>query len=364
MGCWLVKGKGWRYRFEFKGKDHTGQWFKTKAEAQAARAEHRKQLKSPPQTESEPPELDFASLILDYIEEAQRKFRPKPWKYKRFVYQSFMDFAGNLPLSQITEHLVGKYLLTRPSNYNYNFHRKDLSALFRWGLDRGLMQSNPCAKIEPLAVEQSDLIHITDEEWSRFLLAAGRDRPFFLTVFYTLGRVGEIFRLKWGDLDWEREEIRLWTRKRKGGQMEEDWLPMPAELRDTLMGLKRKPDRHPEYVFINPKTSKPFTQRRRLVQGVCKRAGVRIFGFHAIRHMGADWLMNNGEDLRTISRYLRHKSLATTEKYLRRRPDEGLKRAAKTLQNKKPLTIPLMERGYESSQNEITFTSHGGDEGT
>jgi integrase len=91
---------------------------------------------------------------------------------------------------------------------------------------------------------------------------------------------------------------------------------------------------------------------------------VRIFGFHAIRHMGADWLMNNGEDLRTISRYLRHKSLATTEKYLRRRPDEGLKRAAKTLQNKKPLTIPLMERGYESSQNEITFTSHGGDEGT
>jgi len=93
-------------------------------------------------------------------------------------------------------------------------------------------------------------------------------------------------------------------------------------------------------------------------------SGVRIFGFHAIRHMGADWLMSNGEDLRTISRYLRHKSLATTEKYLRRRPDEGLKRAANTLQNRKPLTIPLMKRGNESGQDEQLFEIPGGDEGT
>ncbi len=91
---------------------------------------------------------------------------------------------------------------------------------------------------------------------------------------------------------------------------------------------------------------------------------MKIFGFHAIRHLGADWIMNNCEDLRTISGYLRHKSLATTEKYLRRRADEGLKRAANTLQNRKPLTIPLMKRGNESGQNEQYIEKSGGDEGT
>ena len=104
------------------------------------------------------PGWDFDSLILDYLEEAQRKFQPKTWKYKAFVYQSFRDFAGNLPLSQINEHLVGKYLLTRPSNYNYNFHRKDLAALFRWAIHRGLMASQSLQRIPlvPIASSRPD----------------------------------------------------------------------------------------------------------------------------------------------------------------------------------------------------------------
>lgn len=352
MGCWQVKGKGWRYRFEKEGKTHTGQWFASKAEAKAERAEHRKRLIKEPKSNDSPPSWDFDSLMIDYLQEARRKFQPKTWKYKHFVYQCFRDHAGNLPLNQITDHLVGRYLLTRPSNYNYNFHRKDLSALFRWAVDRDLMAINPCAKIARLAADPGDLIHITPEEWARFLLAAGPERPFFLTVFYTLGRVGEIYRLKWSDLDWEREEIRLWTRKRQGGQMEEDWLPMPEDLRDTLQQLHRRRDRQPEYIFINPATGRPFNQRRKRLKTICRQAGVRPFGFHAIRHLGADTLMNLGEDLRTISRFLRHKSLATTERYLRRRPDESLKRAARSLQNKKPLTHPLMVLSNENGSKD------------
>jgi len=36
---------------------------------------------------------------------------------------------------------------------------------------------------------------------------------------------------------------------------------------------------------------------------------------------------------------------------------------AKTLQNRKPLTIPLMKRGNESGQDEQLFEIPGGDEG-
>jgi integrase len=348
MPLWKTKW-GWRYQFQQGGKRLSECGFKTKAEARAALEQHRARLKSLPTLESASPEWEFASLMADYLEEAERRFRIKTFKYKRFVYQNFLDYAGNLPLSQITDHLVGRYLLTRPSNYNFNFHRKDLSALFRWAMDRGLMPANPCAKIDTLPVEDPDLIHVTQDEWARFLLAAGPYRPFFLVVFHTLARVGEILRLKWSDVDFERNEIRLWTRKRKGGNMEFEWLPMESELREALLGLKRKRE-HPELVFMNPKTGTAYTQRRRLIQGICKRAGVRVFGFHAIRHYGADVMMDRGVDLRTISRYLRHKSLRTTEIYLRRRPDENLKRAAKLLENTNLLSNPLSDLSQEKGK--------------
>jgi integrase len=352
MGLWQIKGKGWRYRFEHRGQTYSGQWYETKGAARTAREAHRQRVKSPPSSGSAPPVWEFASLMIDYLEEARRRFQPKTWKYKRYVYQCFLAFAGNLPLAQISEHLVGRYLLTRPSNYNYNFHRKDLHALFRWAQDRGLMAHNPCARLTPLSLPAPRLIHLSEDDWSRFLLAAGPHRPFFQTVFFTLGRFGEVARLRWADLDWERQEIRLWTRKRQGGQLEEDWLPLPPELAATLRQLQRRPERHPEYVFINPKTGRPFTQRRRLIQGICRRAGLRPFGFHAIRHLGADWLMNHGQDLRTISRFLRHKSLRTTERYLKRRPDEALKQAARTLQKRKPLTHPLMKLSGENGSED------------
>ncbi|MDP2046291.1 MAG: hypothetical protein Q8L00_08780 [Deltaproteobacteria bacterium] len=53
------------------------------------------------------------------------------------------------------------------------------------------------------------------------------------------------------------------------------------------------------------------------------RAGVPLR--HPVFHKFGNRL---GVDLRIISRYLRHESLRTTEIYLRRRPDENLKRAA------------------------------------
>lgn len=72
-----MPGRGWRYKFEFQGKPYSGQWFETKAEARAEREAHRKRLKE--SSAAEQPEWDFASIAVDYLEEAQRKFQPKTW---------------------------------------------------------------------------------------------------------------------------------------------------------------------------------------------------------------------------------------------------------------------------------------------
>ena len=102
--------------------------------------------------------------------------------------------------------------------------------------------------------------------------------------------------------------------------MEYEWVPMSSELYDQLMRLwkNRKFKRNP-WVFVDDHPGahygKPFTTRRRFMPGLCKRAGVKEFGFHALRRYVASLLIDKKKSMKAVQRVLRHKNLATTERY-------------------------------------------------
>jgi len=50
---------------------------------------------------------------------------------------------------------------------------------------------------------------------------------------------------------------------------------------------------------------------------MCERAGVKPFGYHAIRHLSASILYKSGYSVATIQAILRHKNPNTTSRYLR-----------------------------------------------
>ena len=49
---------------------------------------------------------------------------------------------------------------------------------------------------------------------------------------------------------------------------------------------------------------------------LCKKAGVKYFRFHALRHSGASILENSNIPIGTIQRILGHENRSTTEIYL------------------------------------------------
>jgi hypothetical protein len=153
MGLWKDHRTGtWKYSFVFQGHKYRGAAFPSKADARTAQEERRKQVRMGIMvvgSVQETPKTDMAFLRLAdlYLDLSQRRHAPKTFKYKRYVYASFLHHCGdeNLTVDKITPYLMQHYLHTRESNSNSNRHRKDLAALFEYARRvLGIVAVNPC----------------------------------------------------------------------------------------------------------------------------------------------------------------------------------------------------------------------------
>jgi len=70
--------------------------------------------------------------------------------------------------------------------------------------------------------------------------------------------------------------------------------------------------------FCEAYFGKPFKVRQHFMGKLCKRSGVKPFGFHGIRHLTASILYHKGYGVSVIQSILRHKSPTTTNRYLRK----------------------------------------------
>jgi integrase len=189
--------------------------------------------------------------------------------------------------------------------------------------------------------EQRQPRYVPPEEdfWKVYEKAEAQDKVMLLAFLYSAARRGEIFRLEWADVDFGNERVRLWTRKRIDGTFEYDWLPMTTELRKSLLWWwEHRPIKDQPNVFLcldekdcNRETyGKPFQYRQHFMKKMCEKAGVKKFGFHAIRHLSASILHKLGYEVAAIQAILRHKSPSTTERYLR---SIGLERVREVLED-------------------------------
>jgi integrase len=98
--------------------------------------------------------------------------------------------------------------------------------------------------------------------------------------------------------------------------MEYAWVPLTTELYDALENHKRQSVSG--FIFTNARTGQRYSRRSIYMQCLCERAGVKPFGFHAIRHLSATILAHEGLDIPTVQAMLRHKNPNTTARYIKR----------------------------------------------
>lgn len=334
MALWRDgKRKDWRYEVRIAGVRYTGSGYKTKTEALSAREERRKEI----QKQGTKTVTAFSVVANTYLDYAQRRFAKKTYDYKTMVYRLFLAHCnGDMDITMITPHILHTYLNTRPSNYNYNAHRKDLCALFSFARHQLKIQMvNPCWDLEKMPYTPARKTLMAEGDLLKLLMASDptTERPLLLVLTLTLARIDEILRLTWEDVNFEQKTVTLWTRKRKDGAYESDCLPMNQDLYDVLWRQWQSREQD-HWVFYNQKTGDRYHRRPKMMPGLCKRAGLSIpYGFHSIRHFMATYLADRKKvSKKTVSTLLRHRSLGTTEIYIGS-VDESARLAMESIEN-------------------------------
>jgi len=138
-----------------------------------------------------------------------------------------------------------------------------------------------------------------------------RLRLIVLIAVTTGMRAAEIFGLRWSDVMYG-EGLLAVRAKLKGGKMR--YVPMLPELAGEL---RRFPAVIGEDRIFPPKPG--ATSGRQRVEGsfedLLKRAGIKDFRFHDLRHTFASWFMMNGGDLYELAKILGHSNIKMTERY-------------------------------------------------
>lgn len=264
--------------------------------------------------------LDWAEK---YLDDAESRFSTGVYKEKCSLFIRFLASVNkHAPAKNLIPKKVLDYLTVQKnarSGYAANRDRKNLVAAWNWGVQYlGFPTLNPCRVHRFPEIRHPRYVPSEEDFWIVCDLAQGQDKVMILTYLYLAARKREIFRAKWDDdVNLQSKKFRLPTRKRKDGTLEYDWLPIGmGELYDALLQHRR--NNHSEWVFPDPQTGEPYTTRHRWLKQLCKKAGVRPFDIHAIRHLSASIMADNGVAPYKIKDMLRHKSSATTDKYIRR----------------------------------------------
>ena len=258
----------------------------------------------------------FEDFVLEYLEYA--KVNKRSWKRDaRSLKLLGRSFNGKL-LHEINPQMIEKYKAERLNQVKGSTVNRELACLkhlFNLAIRWGRAHTNPMKEIRLFRESPARIRYLTKPEITK-LLSTSSDflKPILITALHTGMRMGEILRLKWEDIDFERGIIEV-TETKSG---EPRKIPMNNLLTETLRSIKL-PCVSP-YVFCRT-DGRPRKSIRTAFENALKRAGIENFRFHDLRHTFASHLVMAGADLPTVKELLGHKTIEMTMRYAHLSPD-------------------------------------------
>lgn len=241
-------------------------------------------------------------------------------RYKHAL-KRLIAYFKDIRIKDITPALINDYIQHRLSlgvkNATVNRELAMLSKAFNLAVKKWLWcKSNPVSSIGRLPENNTIVRWLTDDEQDRLLKSSelylnGQLKEIITVAVYTGMRESEILNLKWKDVDLFKQTITVKESKNK----EQRTIPMHPRVVEVLKAKSKNPVQS-IYIFHTRKGT-PISRRTLIdaFQKAVKKAGIKNFRFHDLRHTFATRLVQQGIDLYTVAKLLGHKTISVTTKY-------------------------------------------------
>jgi len=267
------------------------------------------------------------------------------------------DFLYERSLSDVNAWVIEKWRSKRLkegiSKVTVNRDISDLKAALSKAVDWKIIDTHPLIEVKPLKVDKIGTVRFlsdSEEKILRKALATRDDKiktervsankwrkergyeelsdlrdstygdhltPIVLLALNTGLRRGEIFNLKWEDINLRSKVLSVLGEGAKSGMTRH--LPLNQE---SLNVIKKWKAQGTDYDLVFPgKAGKKLTEIKTAWRPLILNAKINNFRFHDIRHSFASKLVMKGAPLNTVRELLGHGDLKTTLRYAHLAPD-------------------------------------------
>jgi integrase len=331
-GRWHMGGRRVNRRLGAKLRRGTGEGLnRTQAEAELRRLMVRER---PPQAGASVSFESTAELMLRELESLGRKATTLD-NYRAILRAHLLPRFGELMVNRVRKSDVESFMTALTAAGKAERTRlgvfKLLSQVFTFAERQGWCEENPCHSVRRPKVRECSEIRFLSQPDLEALIAAvdvseepfgSTDRAIFLTAAMTGMRQGELLALRWRDVDWGAERIRVrrnysrghWsTPKSRSGERSVPLASRVAtELRDHQLHSRFSGE--DDLVFANPLSGEvlPHSPLLCRFKKTLKAAGVRKVRFHDLSHTFGTRIAAAGVPMRALQEWMGHRDFRTT----------------------------------------------------
>lgn len=260
-----------------------------------------------------PSDISWESFLEKFLVYSKGEKASNTHGIDQLAIKRLLHFYPIQKLSQITPQLLEtvryKWKEEGHSLNQINRHRNALVAMMHKAEEWGYIASQKWTIVKRFKVTEARIAFFTIEELSEIIKKLKHD---YRTSAYLQGRAGlrisEAIHLRWEDIDFVRNRINIcayndWNPK----TYEKRSIPIPEDLKTYLKSIPRLSNR----VLTNDWTMSFFSH---MIVRNLHEIGYRGSS-HQFRHSYGSHLAMAGVPLATISKWMGHASVETTEKH-------------------------------------------------